>query len=1255
MTTILFRGKKYPVSFFRDDTIETVQQQISRSIDIHPDKLFILVGLKLSQNYYTRDPRNWERLFERLSLDGTSIKKETFEAYCSDLRYPPIKEPFQKMDREEWMQSSGIIKDPIKDFMEYRILGVEPTKSYCLPLDISDVASQIPAAQYPIPQLQSLFVSFYGDLDITGFLVLEGEKESPYFPLLRTASPDTLTEAQIKSLEANTAHLKDLLALDVPKPKSTIILKANWKIDLVDTDLGDAVRTRFEQIFYGLTVSPEVPCITFWTSSTEISRHKFYREPGQQKPLLDIPMWKFWLTKSKPAREKVVTLILYRGTSRENYDRISISPYDIIFAAYRDSTNEDGLHTLQKKLLSWFGTFDAVIPFIKPSDYILCRLELQEVKYEAFYSQGIQKFDTSRMNCLTGIFEESTKNKSLFRFLRSDHTKDDLNPRDLKIINMLKENRGVTPQQVEKELKVSLHDAINLLNAMNSRIEEDPDLLTREHSRFPKVEIREKSIVVAYVNEVDRYLTYTNILRYILSNPESKDLDRICPKKLEVSDTSFSIGSAIDIEYSDLFDFLEKEPELKKEVQEIKTSSGYSYFNNRLKEKKINLVQNYPKDCEKPHQPIILTDEDLAAISGTPYDPEKYEEKFKLRLDDPPGLFVCPEYWCMTDEIPLQERQLQEIKGSLSCPVCHGKVREMNDTKLDVIEYSVLKRKVGYSFPKFKDNQKNIPCCYKTEKTQKLAQDEEQGKYYILNPDKMVGSLRLAYVQKSILKSLFINETYQLAKTSVNRIQSGMSGFFRVGISRPSLDLPKLLRLQKEIVSPRFSIPCLLRCAFLSTWSKVSEKYAEEIEKELTMKPFTDTQTRKKMARIISSISEEFDAGTLNESFELEYSAIVLKTDLFKINLDTETFSCSFFTPQTINKARGLIILQLGNQLDCLSHVMRSGKKMRFSANVFEEPFDEKTHKELFYLRAQACNVSMPTFNSISYYVVKKKIENYKIIIDPFGRAQAFYLPGKFILPFQSVPLRPVKQEIIEYHEVKELPTYAAMMDILKEAGYTWSEDIYNGDFVTEILTTSGLRIPIKAFKKEGPVSEVFQTVFNEKESELTFGEPSEEDLATYKQISYNAEIHEFLLFQLSRDLDDYPELKKLLIQNPKGKLEHLLYNWFEETTHFMEVKTPIEFLSKIRKPCGQLTKDTCNASHMCAWAGKCKIQIRDTFSKPKVFQKLLRTLIENSKIRSLVIDGRTTPFFSTILYLELPNELIITDREIKQFTQSEP
>ena len=105
-----------------------------------------------------------------------------------------------------------------------------------------------------------------------------------------------------------------------------------------------------------------------------------------------------------------------------------------------------------------------------------------------------------------------------------------------------------------------------------------------------------------------------------------------------------------------------------------------------------------------------------------------------------------------------------------------------------------------------------------------------------------------------------------------------------------------------------------------------------------------------------------------------------------------------------------------------------------------------------------------------------------------------------------------------------------------------------------------------------------------------------------------------------------------------------------------MKLNKPIEFLSKIRKPCGQLKEDSCKNAHMCAWTeNTCKIQIRDEFSKDKVFKKLLNTLMENSKIRALVLDGRFTPFFSTILYLELPNEIIITDREVKQFTQSEP
>jgi hypothetical protein len=40
--------------------------------------------------------------------------------------------------------------------------------------------------------------------------------------------------------------------------------------------------------------------------------------------------------------------------------------------------------------------------------------------------------------------------------------------------------------------------------------------------------------------------------------------------------------------------------------------------------------------------------------------------------------------------------------------------------------------------------------------------------------------------------------------------------------------------------------------------------------------------------------------------------------------------------------------------------------------------------------------------------------------------------------------------------------------------------------------------------------------------------------------------------------------------------------------------------------------------------------------------------LLDNAKIRSIVLDGRATPFFSTILYLELPHELILTDMDLR-------
>jgi hypothetical protein len=215
-------------------------------------------------------------------------------------------------------------------------------------------------------------------------------------------------------------------------------------------------------------------------------------------------------------------------------------------------------------------------------------------------------------------------------------------------------------------------------------------------------------------------------------------------------------------------------------------------------------------------------------------------------------------------------------------------------------------------------------------------------------------------------------------------------------------------------------------------------------------------------------------------------------------------------------------------------------------------------------------------------------------------------------------------------------------------SGFAYKEDLFNNNRQkVEILLDSGLRIPIKPVQMEArEASEVIETVREIGESELTFGNESVELKQQQREISYSAEVYEFLLFQLTKDIEvDYKELGNALREvSPKiTSIQPLLQKWFEETTQFVDIKEPKQFLSKIREPCNE----SCEGE-LCGWDGDvCKVQINSGIKKEKLFHRLLSTLVENSKIRSMILDGRTTPFFSTILYLELPHELIVTDYEL--------
>jgi hypothetical protein len=72
------------------------------------------------------------------------------------------------------------------------------------------------------------------------------------------------------------------------------------------------------------------------------------------------------------------------------------------------------------------------------------------------------------------------------------------------------------------------------------------------------------------------------------------------------------------------------------------------------------------------------------------------------------------------------------------------------------------------------------------------------------------------------------------------------------------------------------------------------------------------------------------------------------------------------------------------------------------------------------------------------------------------------------------------------------------------------------------------------------------------------------------------------------------------------------------------------------------MLKDTCKKSTLCGWhKDTCKIKVKPIVEKSKILIRLTKTLKDNTKQRALVLDGRLSPFFSTVLYLEMPHELI--------------
>jgi hypothetical protein len=598
----------------------------------------------------------------------------------------------------------------------------------------------------------------------------------------------------------------------------------------------------------------------------------------------------------------------------------------------------------------------------------------------------------------------------------------------------------------------------------------------------------------------------------------------------------------------------------------------------------------------------------------------------------------------------LREDQLVDCDGEQCCPVCKGKVRK-DDSSDSPLEYTVIRRDTAAKYPDYLKrestiNKRKIPCCYLSPRSapKVVAPLKEVETYILRETTADVPPLRWAYLSSDLATRLHMPLNY---KTTVekNYLIFGKEDIFRIGIGRPSKTLPILFKSKETIPRPRDAKENVYKCSFFRSRRSLGEG-------ETTLD------------QILNGIDSDFQNGTLPFLEELEYTTSFLKCEVIRVDSKTGDMICGFW--RDVVGGDRFIILVVDTEL--VGYVKRERVSSRKGAYRTVYQIDVRKFEAAEYLtnlHEETCASEMPTIDDAIREVRRIGKTSYQVLMDPFDRIQAVLVPGQAIFPvlpttrkvFEGVTIRKGFSELT----LDDLPERESLHTILNASthiGFHTVRDHTNtsGEIV-EVEVKSGFRIPVKPEVSEGTSvpTEVVNTVRTATEETLVYGKPNEEDTTAAQQISYEGEMYEFLLYSLSRDIEldtegnivdmTNKDLRAAIESRNKKDLYKLLEKWFARESYKDTVSKPITFINKIRAPCGQFkSKDTCNKSTLCGWhKDDCRIRIRPTLDSKAMLRQLAKSLIVNDKQRSLVLDARLSPFFSTVLYLEMPNEIFTT------------
>ena len=275
-------------------------------------------------------------------------------------------------------------------------------------------------------------------------------------------------------------------------------------------------------------MSRTTPHIGYFTSRSEKTRHKFFVDKGKEKTketYLDRAMLSTWFSATQPQR-RLPSLLLYRSgkegeLSRKSFDRILVTPTDIVLSVFRKKDSKDTEQQIRTRLGEWLASLDALIPFIDPRDMDPSRWELGELSVHGSYPTSVGDLYTRRFPCVQTVFERQGEE---FGLLRSEQATTGVSALELQAYRVLSQpNTSPTPELLQEALSISPAEADVLFTKVQEMASEGGEF--EDARELPLISFKEKEVTIRFITgKLERAFQYANMLRHVLTVEQAPEI-----------------------------------------------------------------------------------------------------------------------------------------------------------------------------------------------------------------------------------------------------------------------------------------------------------------------------------------------------------------------------------------------------------------------------------------------------------------------------------------------------------------------------------------------------------------------------------------------------------------------------------------------------------------------------------------------------------------------------------------------------------